>query len=95
MQQKDQMTNQASEDVTALGMAAEPAVAYSSESHSLARVGEFHIPEEIDPGIGPYTMAEIDQQLAEADASLRDKSQWSTLSEILSDFKQEHAQWFK
>lgn len=76
-------------------MAAEPAVAYASTHQSLARVGEFHIPEELDPGIGPYTMAEIDQQLAEADATLRDKSQWSTLGEILSDFKQEHAQWFK
>ena len=76
-------------------MASEPVAACHTPMADISRTGEFYIPSELDPGIGPYSMSEIDQQLEEADKTLRDASQWSTLSDIIADFKQEHAAWFR
>jgi len=77
-------------------MAAElPVSTAVTEPCSTSRMGYIHIPKGLDPGIGPYTASEIEQQLEEADRTLRDNSQWSTLNDILSDFRSEHAAWFK
>jgi len=76
-------------------MAAEPIAATFSGVRDISRVGRFSIPDEMDPGVGPYTMDEIDKQLQEAEETLRSPKQWSTLQEILSDFKQEHVSWFR
>jgi hypothetical protein len=84
-----------SENEERVDIAAETAEAYAAVASPPIRTGEFHIPKELDPGIGPYSMEEIDEQLAEADRTLRDRSQWSTLDEIISDFKQEHVAWFR
>ena len=76
-------------------IASEPAEAYAMAEHSLGRTGEFQVPSHLDPGIGPYTIMEVEQQLQEAEDTLRDASKWSTLSDIIADFKHEHQAWFK
>lgn len=97
MKQRDsyEETKDSALDSDEVMMVSEPAVAYAYTEPSSARTGTFHIPADLDPHIGPYSMNEIEQQLQEADATLRDKSKWSSLSEILSDFKQEHQSWFR
>lgn len=43
----------------------------------------------------PRSIDEVSAELKEAERELSDQTKWSPLSDFISDFKQEHASWFK
>ena len=43
----------------------------------------------------PRTLDDVSAELREAERELSDQAKWSSLSDFLSDFKQEHASWLK
>lgn len=43
----------------------------------------------------PRSLDDVSLELREAERELNDQTKWSSLSEFLSDFKQEHASWLK
>lgn len=75
-------------------MAGEPAVgsvAYASTSTMSEPDYDFGMK---DLGL-PRSMDDISVELKEAERELSDQTKWSSLSDFLSDFKQEHVSWLK
>lgn len=75
--------------------AAEPAVAYATNAYSYHNQQKsFDYPDNYDPGIGPYTIEELEARIDRTEQDADDPSKWIWVDDFWSSMRKEH-QWLR
>lgn len=71
--------------------AAEPAVALATNAYPYLNEQEsFDYPDDYDPGVGPYTMAELNARIDRAEHDISDPSKWIQVDDYWDAMRKEH-----
>ena len=71
--------------------ATEPAVAYASEGcQHLQELEMIEYPDDYDPGIGPYSIEELNSRIERTEKDINDPSKWVHVDDFWAAMKREH-----